>query len=232
MTLAILALLAGACGNGDGNITEDCVNCDVTEPTDTTDDCCSSTDPVEEIGSLTVNVTVLGADVNCDVNVYDSADAFVGTFDVGSEIELALGNNTLTLGDVGEPRDASDELPLHSEGEVPWISPELKVTLDDNTVIDAPMNMFIEGEWTCEKTSTSTTVATGTIEYQDGYLVGLPGLSDEMEVEGMTISHDDSTSYSGEFVDSTYISLEWWDTADRSGTAECWKGDGNDRPTG
>lgn len=140
---------------------------------------------------------------------------------------------TAKFGDMALASDASDGLPLVT---LPngWlaISPEIDVPVVTGNPVKpaAPaVNVFIESTWTCSEDNGF--VVDGEVTYQQGYLLYLPGVGEDIEVSGMDLFYDDGdVSKEGAFITNTWLYIESYGGMAGDYTADCWLGDESDDP--
>ncbi|MFH1711669.1 MAG: hypothetical protein ABH846_00325 [Patescibacteria group bacterium] len=178
-------------------------------------------------GTLTGEVYILGVAADCDVNLNGN---YAGK--AWEPIERDVGTYGVTAGDVG--KTTQDDLPIHSQDGRDWVAPEAtgKVDEDIDTPVRVDMNQYVEGTWSCWVDDGSGMIYTGVVEMDNGHLLTLPGLGQDMDVTGVDIyyhSDQSGSTIAGAFTSATTADLTWT-TAYASAVVECWKGGQNDRP--
>jgi hypothetical protein len=212
---------------GDGN----CSPADCAAGTATGPDC--ESDCADDSGGTDPSATFIGPPVlfnslqeSCQTNL-SGPGSYTALTD--EEIEVKPGEYELTFGDPALASSASDDLPLHvaSNG---WlaVSPRVPLTVDDGDTqrpAAPPMNLFIQGTWTCE--DDTGFVDSGSVSYKNGYLLTLPSVGSELEVTGMAIDFEDAErgiETHGAFISDSWLNLESTGSAAGDFTADCWAG--------
>lgn len=237
------------------NGSEECADCPTNEAVghdndtaDDTDDPCADcpddSGDTDDTGNPDATATFIGPAVSftdgdgvittesCTTHLEASgAPSYVVATDEEKLVEPAT--YTAKFGDLSMASDASDDLPLHTLANG-WlaISPAVEVPVVEGDPVKpaAPtVNVFIEGDWTCE--DDSGFVEDGQVTYEQGYLLYLPSVGQNIEVNGMNLFYDDGdVSKEGAFITNTWLYIE--STGGMAGdyTADCWLGDESDDP--
>ncbi len=225
--------LLSAC-TGEGDCPD--ADCSAENPTgpDCEADCVDDTgEPADESATF-VGPPVLfdGVQESCQTNLA-AGDGTSYTVLTDEEIAVKPESYTLTFGDPALASSATDNLPLHVSGNG-WlaISPPVALSVSDEETkrpSAPPMNLFIEGTWTCEHDDGF--VENGTVTYTQGYLLYLPGVGDDIEVSGMSLDViGGNYEQHGAFISDTWLYIE--STGGMAGdfTADCWLGNADQDP--
>ncbi len=142
------------------------------------------------------------------VTRFDAGQPAVLQAETGATVEIGPGELRVFIGDVSDPADLSDGLPLWTDPSgTQWISPSTTIVVHDNThhEVTFTLNQRATGAWRCE--SAGMRARTDALFYAEGARTTLPGPG-PVRVEGRRITVEDSIhTIEGSFSDAAHAEL-------------------------
>jgi hypothetical protein len=142
------------------------------------------------------------------VTRFDAGPPALLQAETGATVEIGPGELRVFIGDVSDPTDLSDGLPLWTDPSgTPWISPSTTVVVHDKThhEVTFTLNQRAMGAWRCE--GAGMRARTDALAYAEGARTTLPGPG-PVRVEGRRITAEDSIhTIEGSFVDAAHAEL-------------------------
>lgn len=142
------------------------------------------------------------------VTRFDAGQPAVLQAEAGATVEIGPGALRVFIGDVSDPTDLSDGLPLWADPSgTQWISPSTTVVLHDNAhhEVTFSLNQRAMGAWRCE--SAGMRARTDAMAYAEGARTTLPGPG-PVRVEGRRITVEDTIhTIEGSFADAAHAEL-------------------------
>lgn len=217
-----IALFAGCTGENP--------NCDNGDCTDVNPDCTDNcVDPVDEMGTLTVQVTADGASVDTSINEFDGGEHILLGM-TGDVIDLEAGSYKICAGSTDQLTE--DNLPVITHDGRMWTSSTIDVSIaaDADEQESITLNQFVEGTWSCELDwGTGSLIETGPASVEYGSILTLDGISNALELDGSSFTvTENGTTVVGQFESANIASGS--SSGDLSIDFYCWEGGPSDDP--